>query len=179
MHPNSFCIIPNNKFSDIIPGFQEGNYMFSCFYNNLLFILDKENFNLLWYYVQEDSYLGQHSIKVDENGNLSYFLNNLNAPDGTLYSAVRVLNPLTKEIIWEFNGNPAYSIHSLTQGHYQFLPNKNLLVTINNRVLEDNGYGYVLEVDSNNNYVWKWIPSNFEELAETREGFYRVERVIK
>jgi hypothetical protein len=179
MHINSFWIIPENSLSNKIKAFKPGNYIFSCFYNNLMFILDRETFEVVWYYLQEESFLGQHSVKVDEKGNISFFLNNLMAPNGDLYSAVRILNPLTNEIIWEFSGNPQYSIHSLTQGHYQFLPNKNLLVTINNRVLEDNGYGYVLEVDSNNTYVWKWVPENFHELAEKREGFYRVERVIK
>jgi hypothetical protein len=179
MHINSFWIIPENSLSNQIKAFKPGNYIFSCFYNNLMFILDRETYEVVWYYVQEESFLGQHSVKVDEKGNISFFLNNLMAPNGDLYSAVRILNPLNNEIIWEFSGNPQYSIHSLTQGHYQFLPNKNLLVTINNRVLEDNGYGYVLEVDSNNTYVWKWVPENFHELAEKREGFYRVERVIE
>jgi hypothetical protein len=173
-HINSVQIIPQNKLYPAMKAFKPGNLLLSCFMNNAIMVVDRDSLNLLWVYVQEESFLGQHTARLDANGNISFFLNNLQDKKNRLYSSVRIINPVTKKIIWEFTGYPEYSLHSFTQGHCQFLPNGNVLITVNNEVV--NGEGYVLEITRYKIPVWKWIPKEYKKMSAKREGFYRVER---
>jgi hypothetical protein len=174
-HVNSVQIIPPNALEEKLPAFKRGNLLMSCFMNNLIMVVDRKTMRLLWHYEQTDSRLGQHAARVHPDGRISFFLNNIVGEDGSLYSEVRIVEPLTGKVEWSFNGSPAKSLHSFTQGHCQFLPNGNVLVTVNNEVVK--GEGYVLEVTSEGTPVWKWIPEDYEKMSEKREGFYRVERI--
>jgi hypothetical protein len=174
-HVNSVQIIPPNPLEEKHPAFKRGNLLMSCFMNSLIMVVDRKTMRLLWHYEQTDSRLGQHAARMHPDGRISFFLNNIEGENGQLYSAVRIIDPMTGTVEWEFNGSPERSLHSFTQGHCQFLPNGNVLVTVNNEVVK--GEGYVMEVTAAGTPVWKWIPEEYEKMSEKREGFYRVERI--
>lgn len=176
-HINAIQELPENILGIQDKRFRKGNYLISSFINNFMAIIDPDSFDVLWFYFQEDSYMGQHSPRLLPNGKILYLVNNVVSKNDSAYTAVRILNPFTNHIEWEYSGNPPKTLHSITQGHNQLLPNGNILITINNDALVDED-AYVIEVTPDGQIVWKWVPSNLKELTSTREGFYRVERLI-
>jgi hypothetical protein len=177
-HINSIQFIPETPLSNTSQAFKKGNILVSDFKNNFIAIIDPENFKILWFFFQKESIMGQHSARMLPNGSIMFFLNNIPHPKlkDKFYSAVRKLNPITKEVVWEFDGEEQYTMHSLSQGHCQQLDNGNILITVNNFVVGENPY--VLEVTPQKEVVWKWEPAEFPESnLSQRERFYRVERI--
>ncbi|MBL7777674.1 MAG: hypothetical protein JNK66_05165 [Chitinophagales bacterium] len=174
-HINSVQIIPPNEAEKTDTRFKKGNLLISDFMTNFMAIIERQSFEILWLFYQRESDLGQHSARMQPNGNILFFLNNVRDGD-KYYSAVRELNPLTGEVVWEYTGTPEKSLYSITQGHVQPLPNGNKLITVNSETIK--GDGYVLEIDSNNTPVWKWTPPDYHQMASKREGFYRTERIF-
>ena len=121
--------------------------------------------------------LGQHAAQILPDGRIIYFLNNICDKSGNYYSAVRILNPVSRKVVWEFSGVPPHTLHSYTQGYCQYLNDGNVLITVNNEAVDGNGY--VIEVTSAGKIVWKWVPPDYDKLVTINEGFTGVIRITK
>lgn len=175
-HINSVQIIPSNNSEKIDSTFKHGNLLISDFTNNFIAIIDRNDFHILWFYFQAESFLGQHTPQMLADGRIIYLVNNIKDKADNYYSAVRILNPVTRKIEWEYSGSPAHTLHSFTQGSCQLLDNKNVLITVNNEAVRGNGY--VIEVTPSGKIVWKWVPVNFKEFVDLDEGFTYVHRLL-
>ena len=85
-------------------------------------------------------------------------------------SATRVLElePLSQEIVWVYEGDPAESFFSMRRGSNQRLPNGNTLICESEK-------GHVFEVDAVGERVWEfWNP---EIRDDRRKRIYRFMRV--
>ena len=174
-HINSVQILPANPLEKKKKVFKHGNLLIGDFNNNFFAIIDRYDFHILWFYFQSESAFGQHSVQMLSDGRIIYFLNNIKDKEsGKYYSAVRILNPLTRKIEWEYSGSPAHTLHSCAKGYCQYLNNGNVLITVNNPIV--GGEAYVIEVTQSGDIVWKWIPTDIKKLMNETEGFTYVKR---
>ncbi len=172
-HINSVQLIPANPLEKTDSAFLHGNFLISDFLNNFVAIIGRNDFRVKWLYYQSESYMGQHAARMLDDGRIMFFVNNLHDSTGHLYSAVRIIDPVSKNVVWEYSGTPAKSMQSVSQGYCQYLRNGNVLITVNNYVVS--GKRYVIEVTPDKRVVWQWTPHQLQNnLAQ--EDFYRVER---
>jgi hypothetical protein len=120
--------------------FARGNLLISMRNINTLAILDGRTREIAWLWGPTNLTFPHHPCLL-ENGNILVFDN------GTDESQVLEVNPLTREVVWRYaNGREFFS---QTRGSNQRLPNGNTLITESDR-------GYVLEVTSTGEVVWKF-----------------------
>ena len=173
-HINSVQILPPNALEKTDSTFAHGNFLISDFLNNFVAIVGRKDFRIRWLYYQSESCMGQHAARMLPDGRMMFFVNNLHNSAGHLYSAVRIIDPVSKNTVWEYSGTPPESLQSVTQGYCQYLGNGNILITINNYVV--GGKRYVLEVTPDKKIVWEWHPHLLDN-SSPLEDFYRVDRV--
>jgi len=141
---NALQIIPKNNLKD--KRFQEGNILVSARHGSIIFILDKDSKEIVWFISQNDvreNIEGQHSVRVLENGNLLIFDNGRYRK----WSRTIEVNPITLEIVWEYKADDFFT---LSQGYAQKLDNENILITESEK-------GHVFEIDRNGKKVWEYF----------------------
>jgi hypothetical protein len=87
------------------------------------------------------------------------------------YTRVIELDPVKKEIVWEYKADPPESFYSRTEGYAQRLPNGNTLITESRK-------GRVFEVTKDKEIVWEWFNPEINKDGR-REGVYRMVRYPK
>jgi hypothetical protein len=163
-HINYISILPKNKFENKSKAFQEGNWLISLASINRIMILDKNSFDVVWTYGDNNSLFAQHGPIMLENGNILVFNN------GYGNSEVLEINPLTKKIVWKYTNNNFYTSN---EGFAQRLPNNNTLITESRK-------GFTYEVTPNKEIVWKWQnPIQAFDDEENHMGNYRTLRLSK
>ena len=89
------------------------------------------------------------------------------------YSRIIELNPITKEIEWEYKANPPQSFCSPTRGSAQRLPNGNTLIAESDK-------GRVFEITPDEKVVWEFynpeIDQRYKEVKK-RATIYRMMRI--
>ena len=109
---------------------------------------DHETFEIKWTYHQPDV-TGQHTPQMLDNGNILMFVNS--RPIGP-FASLCELNPITKEIVWEYKGEPPSTFNSHIYGSTQRLKNGNTLVS------DMGNGGHVFELTKDRELVWEWYP---------------------
>lgn len=161
LHSNSVEMIERD-----IPGLcRKGNVLVSLRDLDLIGIvdLDKEEFVWKW---GSGKISGQHDASLLDNGNIQLFDNGYNRG----YSRIIELNPLTREIVWEYKADPEQDFFSERRGSCQRLPNGNVLITESDR-------GRVFEVTRDGEIVWEFYHPEVDKVARTRNSSYRVVRI--
>jgi len=143
-HINSVQSIPEDFHND--SRFRRGNLLVSLTFVDLVIILDKNSNEIVWSY-GEDEISHQHMPRFLDNGNIIIFDNAKHRNVG--FSRVIELNPLNKEIVWEYRAENPYEFYTPTKGSAQYLPNNNILIT-------ESDSKRVFEVDKNGSMVWEW-----------------------
>lgn len=100
------------------------------------------------------------------NGNIVIFDNGRSIKRE--YSRVIELNPATREIVWEYKGNPLQSFYTESLGSAQRLPNGNTLIC-------EGENGHVFEVTEEGEKVWEWFNPNLDDKGK-RGTAYRMIR---
>lgn len=100
-----------------------------------------------------------HNPTLLANGNLLIFDNG----DVRGWSRVIELDPESREIVWEYHGDPKERFFSSSRGSAQRLPNGNTLIT-------DSMAGRVFEVTPAGDIVWEFFD------PRTRRSWFRTER---
>ena len=146
--------------------FKRGNWLVSSPNRNLVFILDRETKKIVWSWgVGELDAV--HMPRMLDNGNILMLDNGRKRG----YSRVIELNPLTKEVVWEYKENPAKNFWCKEIGSAQELPNGNILIA--------DGYnGRAFEITRQGEKVWEWFNPKFNKEGR-RATFYRMLRHSK
>jgi hypothetical protein len=153
-HMNAMSFLPSNTLENLtvnnsqnkpIKPFQKGNWMISFRHGSMIYILDKDTKQVVWFVNQfsiQDEIQGQHSPSMLPNGKIIMFDNGRYRE----WSRVLVINPLTLKVEWEYKEKGFYS---LSQSYVQVLPNFNLLVT-------EAEEGRVFELTPDKKVVWEF-----------------------
>jgi hypothetical protein len=162
-HANAVNILPDNPLVRQDPRFQAGNLL-TCLRNvNQIAILDEDSKGIVWVWGEDELQWPHHPTMTPE-GNILVFDNGVERG----YSRIVEVNPITKEIEWQYIGDPPERFFNATKGSAQRLPNGNTLIT-------DSERGRVFEVTRSGEIVWEWLN------PETRKGrrlqIYRMTRL--
>ena len=166
-HLNSIRVLPETPIGKKDNRFQAGNWLLSFRNVNLVVILDKETKEIIWSWGPGEL-AGQHSPRMLDNGDILIYDNGLYKRS---YTRVIELDPIKKEIVWEYKTNPPESFFSEREGYAQRLPNGNTLIT-------DSKKGRVFEITKDGEIVWEWL---FSGIIEEGRGspIYRMVRYPK
>lgn len=160
-HTNTIEIIDRN-----IDGLcKKGDLLISVLKLDLIGVLDIENEKIIWKWGSGNLSKPHHPTLL-ENGNILIFDNGVDKG----YSRIVELNPLKKEIVWEYKSNPAEQFFSVSRGSSQKLPNGNILVTESDK-------GHVFEVTYSGEIVWEFYNPEIKKGDKKRAAIYRMMRI--
>ena len=157
-HINTVRIIPENKWYDSgDKRFKPGNVLINPRNFNRMYIIDKENKDIVWYYT--GNFMGGLAHPHDPYmipkgfpgaGNILIFDNGIG---GTLtdhegVSAVLEINPITKKVIWNYTAGQSF--FSQFQGIAQRLTNGNTFICESNK-------GRFFQVTPEKEIVWEYF----------------------
>jgi hypothetical protein len=108
-------------------------------------IYDWQEEKFIWSWGQGEI-SGPHDAHTLENGNILLFDNGLSRN----WSRAVELDPLTRKVVWTYEGEPRQSFYSASKGSVQRLPNGNTLLAESDR-------GRAIEVSSAGETVWEFI----------------------
>jgi len=166
-HLNSVQELPETPIGENDKRFQKGNWLVDIPFFNLVVILYKETKEILWTWGPGEISV-QHMPRMLENGNILIFDNGKHVRN---YSRVIELDPVKKEIVWDYMADPPQSFFTAESGSAQRLPNGNTLITESNK-------GRVFEVTEEGKIVWEWFIPHITEDGK-RKTLYRMRRVPK
>ena len=164
-HTNTITVLPPTPPGERDRRFAAGNLLV-CFRNiDQIAILDADTRRILWSWgagVLE----GPHHPTMLENGHILVFNNGVKR----IHSSVVELDPVTGEIVWEYQADPPNSFYSFSRGSAQRLPNGNTLACVSDKA-------YAIEITPQGEVVWKW--QNPVIVGRHCETFYRMMRLQK
>jgi hypothetical protein len=159
LHTNTSDVLERD-----VPGFCRKGNILICMRNlDLILVYDHETDEIVWQHDGNGEWQHPHEPKLLPNGTLLIFDNG----DRREWSRLIEMDPITKEIVWEYKGNPSESFYTAARGSIQRLPNGNTLVT-------ESDTGRVFEVTRNGKIVWEWYNPLFSD--EKRAIVYRMKR---
>ena len=135
-HGNSLKVMPN------------GDFIVSYRLIDVVGIVDKESGEFRWKWGHGQLAHPHHPTCLD-NGNILVFDNGMHRPRSS-FSRVIEVDPATSEIVWEYQGKPAYSFYSQATSSAERLPNGNTLIC-------EGTPGRIFEVTRNKEIVWEYI----------------------
>ena len=142
--------------------FKAGNLLV-CFRNvNQIAVMDLPSMEIVWSWGEGILEWPHHPTMLD-NGNILVFDNGIVRE----YTRVLEMDPLTGDIVWEYDGAPDHRFYSATKGSAQRLANGNTLIC-------DADNGRAIEVTCDGEIVWEWL--NPEMKGEYRVQMYRIVR---
>lgn len=157
-HTNTIWRIPRDVERQGRTFFVEGDLLI-CWRNlNIIAVIDPTGPAVRWHW-GDGEIEWPHNPTLLDDGNLLIFDNG----SARGWSRVIELDPASREIVWEYRGDPAESFFSSSRGSAQRLPNGNTLIT-------DSMVGRVFEVTSGGEIVWEF----FE--PRTRRRWFRTQR---
>ena len=166
---NTIEIIPHDVVRDGKVIFRKGHILVSWRNIDTIGVLDPDTEEFAWKWGPGELEHPHHPSLL-ENGNLLIFDN------GKFRGSSRVieLDPVTEEIVWQYEADPPESFFSRSRGAAQRLPNGNTLITESTR-------GHVFEVTTEGDIVWDfWEPQlrkGFLTGSTERSTIYRMMRI--
>ncbi len=145
---------------------REGDLLICTRNLNLIGIVDIKNKKIIWSW-GPGNLDAPHYPTVLENGNILIFDNGAHRG----YSRIVELNPLTKNIVWEYKPNLPNQFYSKNRGSSQRLPNRNILITESNA-------GRAFEITPDGEIVWEFYNSDVNIENKERRAIYRMVRII-
>ncbi len=150
-HNNTCQVIPPNatyekeKAAGGPVRFQPGNIIFSYRSLDIIGVIDRPTGKIVWAW-GPGTLDGQHKAHMLENGHLLIFDN------GTLrgYSRVIEVDPLSKEITWQYTATPKSALWSRYISGAQRLPNGNTLIC-------EGSKAHLFEVTPEKEVVWDYV----------------------
>ena len=144
-HANTIEILPPTPLGEKDSRFKAGNLLFSLRHLDIIGTVDPDKNEMVWCY-GPGVLDGQHQPTMLDNGNILVFDN------GTYrgYSLVREIEPLSGEIVWQYEDGEAF--FSPFRSGDQRLPNGNTLIC-------ECDAGHLFEVTPEKEVVWDfWSP---------------------
>ncbi len=140
LHSNSIDIFDGSLARRSERLFKQGNALVSVRNLSTVFIIDLEQEDVVWAW-GPTNVAYQHDARLLASGNILLFNNGLTS------SSVIEMNPITREISWQFRGTEAEPFFSRSYGANQRLPNGNTLIT-------ESLSARALEVTRDGDVVW-------------------------
>jgi len=162
-HLNAVSLLPENPLGSRDARFRAGNLLICLRNVNQILILEPESYRILWSWGQGDVEWPHHPTMLP-TGRILVFDNGVHRK----YSRVLELDPVRKQIVWEYQGSPPEAFFSNRRGAAQRLPNGNTLITESDR-------GRVFEVTPAGEIVWTWL--NPVKKKGRRQTVYRMLRL--
>jgi hypothetical protein len=159
-HANTITVIDQ----DIEGVCQKGNLLISANNLDLIAIIDIDKEEVRWAWgpgILE----GQHDPTLLKNGHILVFDNGT----GREYSRILEVDPLRKDIVWEYHSLKPRPFYSSWGGAAQRFQNGNTLIT-------ETSEGRVFEITKEGKIVWKFINPDLAE-NKTRATIYRLTRI--
>ena len=161
MHTNSIEIMERD-----INGFcKKGDWLISFRPLNTIMVLAPKKKEVVWSWGRGELNW-QHCPALLENGNVLIFDNGVYRG----FTRILELDPLAKEIVWEYRSEPPKKFFSAKRGYSQRLPNSNTLITESEK-------GRVFEITREGKIVWEFYSPNIKMEAGKRESIYRMIRI--
>jgi len=160
-HNNSVEVIDR----DISGLCKKGDLLISIKRLDLIGIVDVDTEELIWSWGPGHLSM-QHHPTLLENGNILVFDNGVERG----YSRIVELDPLAKEIVWEYKATAPDEFFSYSRGGNQRLPNGNTLVT-------ESDTGHVFEITKEGDVVWEFYNTEIDERIKSRSTIYRMMRI--
>jgi hypothetical protein len=159
-HSNSIEIMDRN-----IEGFcRKADWLISMRELDLIGIVDAKNEKLTWSWGPGEIDR-QHHPTLLQNDNVLIFDNGWNRG----FSRIIELNPLTKQIVWQYKSDPSEEFFSYDKGGNQRLPNGNTLIMESNE-------GRVFEITKDGKVVWEFYNYEVKNKTKERAVIYRMMR---
>ena len=127
----------------------DGNICISFRQTSQVIFIDKATGDVYWRFGPGEL-SHQHNPTQLANGNLLIFDNGEHRTVGSVYSRVVELDPNSKEIVWQFRGDPALSFFSTGISSAQRLDNGNTFIC-------DGRTGRLFEVTTEGDVVWEYM----------------------
>ena len=163
-HANRIVAL-DDRFSDRVPAFREGNFLLSLRNLNTLVVLDMEEEKIVW--SMSGMWLQQHCPSLMEDGDILLFDNQGN------YGSSRILevDPVTQEVEWSYGGDERNDFYSEKYGTVQRLPNGNSLIA-------ESHFGRAIEVTPEGDIVWEFYnPARAGDSNEFVANLFEIERL--
>ena len=133
------------------PMFAAGYLLISVRHLNTIFVADPINWRVKW--LMTGPFIGQHDPDFLPNGHILIYDNRLSGERPKLgNSRLLEIDPLTKTVVWSFEGDRETAFYAHSRGEQQMLPNGDILYA-------DPYRGRVLEIAprEGNRLVWEWV----------------------
>ncbi|MBK17283.1 MAG: aryl sulfotransferase [Rhodospirillaceae bacterium] len=127
---------------------KDGNILLSWRDLDLIALIDRKSGDLVWE-MEDREWGGQHDPRQLENGNITIFANGSEQVDPE-FSRVLEINPDTREVVWEYKGEPVDTFFSPRVSGAQRLSNGNTLIC-------EGRHGRLFEVTPEGDIVWEFI----------------------
>jgi hypothetical protein len=167
-HANSVRWMTHEKLWGTHPIYARRNVIVSIRHQDTIAVLDWEKNELVWAWGQGEI-SAPHDAAVLENGHFLVFDNGL----GRGWSRVVEIDPLTLEIVWQYQAPVPSDFYTAGRGANQRLPNGNTLIT-------ESAEGRAFEVTPHGEIVWEYFNPHVD--AENRRAavvrVYRYEKTL-
>jgi hypothetical protein len=162
-HTNTITILPPTPLGERDRRFQAGNLLV-CFRNiDQIAVLEPDSNRILWSWGVGELE-GPHHPTMLQNGHILVFNNGVKR----VSSSIVELDPVSGQIVWEYQADPPRSFYTFSRGSAQRLPNGNTLICVSDKA-------YAFEVTPEGETVWKW--QNPVMVGNHCETFYRMMRL--
>ncbi|MCK9595328.1 MAG: hypothetical protein M0R35_06595 [Candidatus Omnitrophica bacterium] len=145
-HANTCEILKDSPLARKDLRFRKGNILFCSFYLDLMGIIEYPSGKIVWSF-GPGILDGPHSPAMLDNGNFLILDNGVNRG----WSRVIEIDPLKKEIVWEYHADPPDSFYSPFMSNATRLPNGNTFIC-------DGVKNRLFEVTPSGEIAWDMIP---------------------
>lgn len=145
LHSNSLRWLSDEALAAKDPIYALGNIIVCFRYQNSVAIFDWDKQEVVWTWGQEDI-IQPHDAVILDSGNILIFDNGVKRG----WSRVVELDPLNREIVWEYKAPKPRSFYTGARGANQRLPNGNTLISESNK-------GRAFEVTPEGDIVWEYF----------------------
>jgi hypothetical protein len=153
VHSNAIEWMNSEELASRDPIYAATNVLVTFRHQDTVAIFNWETRKIVWAWGQGEI-SGPHDGTLLANGNVLIFDNGLNRK----WSRVIEVNPLSREIVWEYHAPDRESFYTGTRGAAQRLPNGNTLITHSKT-------GRVFEVTREGEIVWDFRNPTTDTLA--------------
>jgi hypothetical protein len=164
-HTNALQVLSASDAAGLGAPFEAGDVLLSMAMLDTIAVIDPRTQEVRWW--QQGPFGMQHQPRVAPDGGIVVFDNH----HARQRSAVKVFDPHTHRVVWEFTGSDSEPLHSRRSGGAEFLANGNLLVVETDR-------GRALELTSEKQIVWEYrSPYRAGGDGDRVAGIYSMQRI--
>jgi len=169
IHANTIEWMHEERLFGRNPLYAPGNVLVTLRHQNLVAVIEWKSNRMIWAWGQDDL-VGPHGASLLPSGNILVFDNG--GKRG--WSRVLELDPIHRQIVWEYKAPRPSDFFSAARGAAQRLPNGNTLITNSNS-------GQVFEVTPEGETVWTFLNPHLtadgKRLVFRRMSWYPTARI--